>query len=126
MNVYSKFVPNVFLAKCETEYKKGEVIQVETRYGKENDCVVFNLMGQKNGFFFYSIVRADGYDAQEHARKKAERLNGYAENAEKKSNEYYNASNKDSEFLSLGEPVKVGHHSEKRHRKMFDSVHNNY
>lgn len=42
-----------------------------------------------------------------------------------KSNEYFNRSNKDKEFLSLGEPIKVGHHSEKRHRKAIDDAWNN-
>lgn len=31
----------------------------------------------------------------------------------------------DKDFLSLGEPIKVGHHSEKRHRKAIDDAWNN-
>lgn len=31
----------------------------------------------------------------------------------------------DKDFLSLGEPIKVGHHSEKRHRKMIEDSWNN-
>jgi hypothetical protein len=50
MNVYSKFCPNVFLAKCEEKYEKGEVIEVTTKYGKENECIVFNLIYEKDGF----------------------------------------------------------------------------
>lgn len=63
MNVYSKFCPNVFLAKCEEKYEKGEVIEVTTKYGKENECIVFNLIYEKDGFYYYSIVRADGFNA---------------------------------------------------------------
>ncbi len=125
MNTYSKFVPNVWLAKCTEEHEKGDTIQVSTRYGKENDSIVHNLIKKDEEFFYYSIVRADGFNAQEHAKKKAEKLNGYASNAEKKSNEYYEKSNKDRKFLSLGEPIKIGHHSEGRHRKAIDQVHNN-
>ena len=51
MNVYSKFCPNVFLAKCEEKYEKGEVIEVTTKYGKENECIVFNLIYEKDGLF---------------------------------------------------------------------------
>lgn len=47
MNVYSKFCPNVFLAKCEEKYEKGEVIEVTTKYGKENECIVFNLIYER-------------------------------------------------------------------------------
>lgn len=125
MNVYSKFCPNVFLAKCEEKYEKGEVIEVTTKYGKENECIVFNLIYEKDGFYYYSIVRADGFNVQEWAKQRAERRRMWAASAEQKSNEYYEKSNKDRDFLSLGEPIKVGHHSERGHRKMIDEAWNN-
>ena len=125
MNTYIKYVPNVFLAKCTEKHEKGEVIPVSTQYGKENDSIVFNYIGQKDGFFFYSIVRADGFNVQEWAKKKAERLQNASLNAENKSTEYWKRSNKDSDFLSLGEPIKVGHHSERRHRKIIEQAQNN-
>jgi len=124
MNTYSKFCPNVFLAKCEEMHEKGETIQLTTKYGKENECIVFNLIYTKDGFYYYSIVRADGFNAQEFAKRRAERLENAAANAEKKSNEYYEASNEGRDFLSLGEPIKVGHHSEKRHRALIERNHN--
>ena len=43
MNTYVKFCPNVFLAKCDEKHEKGEVIEVTTKYGKENESIVFNL-----------------------------------------------------------------------------------
>jgi hypothetical protein len=125
MNIYSKFAPNVFLAKCTEKHEKGEIIQVETKYGKENECIVFNLIGERDGFYYYSIVRADGFDTQEWAKKKAERLQNASLNADKKSDGYYKASNKDRDFLSLGEPIKIGHHSEKRHRRIIEQAQNN-
>lgn len=120
MNTYHKFAANVFLAKCAEPHKRGDIIQVETKYGKENDSIVFNLMGQKDGFFYYSIVRADGYNIQERAKAKAERYLKWASSAENKSNQFYEASNDGRDFLALGEPIKVGHHSEKRHRALID------
>lgn len=120
MNTYAKYCPNVFVAKCPEKHEKGEVIPVTTKYGKENDCIVFNLMAEKDGFFYYSIVRADGYNAQERAKAKAERYSNWAASAENRSNQYYEASQEGKDFLSLGEPIKVGHHSEKRHRALID------
>ncbi len=73
MNTYHKFVPNVFLAKCEEKHEKGDEILVTTKYGKENECIVFNLIFERDGFYYYSIVRADGFNVQEWARRKAER-----------------------------------------------------
>lgn len=113
------------LAKCEEKYEKGEVIEVTTKYGKENECIVFNLIYEKDGFYYYSIVRADGFNVQEWAKQRAERRRMWAASAEQKSNEYYEKSNKDRGFLSLGEPIKVGHHSERGHRKMIDEAWNN-
>jgi uncharacterized protein DUF3560 len=120
MNTYYKFAPNVFIAKCDAVHKKGDIIQVTTKYGKENESIVFNAIGQKDGFFYYSIVRADGYNIQERAKARAERYQQWANAAEAKSNQYYKASHEGSDFLALGEPIKVGHHSERRHRALID------
>lgn len=119
-NTYSKYVPNVFLAKCPQQYAKGEIILLATKYGNEHECEVFNLIYERDGFFYYSIIRADGFNSQERAKRKAEKLQGYANNAERKSNQFYEASNEGKDFLSLGEPIKIGHHSEKRHRALID------
>lgn len=119
-NTYAKYCPNVWVAKCPEQHEKGEVIPVTTKYGKDNECIVFNLVASKNGFYYYSIVRADGYNVQERAKAKAERYSNWAASAEKKSTQYYEASNEGKDFLALGEPIKVGHHSEKRHRALID------
>lgn len=123
MNSYSKYMPNVFLAKCEEPHEKGEEIVMTTKYGQEHEVIVYNLIYQRDGFYYYSIVRADGFNAQERARMKAERLSGYASNAQKRSDKYYEASNEGKDFLSLGEPIKIGHHSEKRHRALIERNH---
>lgn len=125
MNTYHKFCPNVFLAKCEEKYERGEEILVTTKYGKENESIVFNLIFEKDGFYYYSIVRADGFNVQEWAKQRAERRREWAASSERKSKEYFDKSNKDRDFLSLGEPTKVGHHSERRHRKAIDDAWNN-
>lgn len=119
-NTYHKYCPNVWIAKCTEKHEKGELIPVENKYGKENESIVFNLMGERDGFYYYSIVRADGYNVQERARAKAERYNRWAASAENKSQQYYEASNEGKDFLALGEPIKVGHHSEKRHRALIE------
>jgi len=125
MNTYSKFAPNVFLAKCSEKHAKGEVIPVTTKHGKENDSIVFNLIYQKEGFYYYSIIRADGFNCQERAKNKAAKYTDWAVSAEKKSDQFYERSNKDRAFLSLMEPIKIGHHSEQRHRKIIEEAHNN-
>lgn len=117
---YAKYCPNVFVAKCDQQHEKGSIIEIETKYGKIHEVEVYNLVAQKNGFFYYSIVRTDGYNVQERAKQKAERYAQWAKSADKKSTQYYEASNEGRDFLSLGEPIKVGHHSEKRHRALID------
>ncbi|MEG0929637.1 DUF3560 domain-containing protein [Algoriella sp.] len=120
MNTYSKFCPNVFIAKCEEQYEKGDVIELTTKYGKINESIVFNLIYEKDGFFYYSIIRADGFNIQERAKQKAEKYENWANSAENKSNQYYKASQEGKDFLALAEPIKIGHHSEKRHRALID------
>ena len=120
MNIYKKYCPNVFVAQCEEEYQKGDTIMVETKYGKENEHIVHNLLGQKNGLFFYSITRTDGFNNQERAKNKAEKIKSWADSAEKRSAAWMEKSKEGADFLSLGEPIKIGHHSEKRHRALID------
>lgn len=120
MNTYSKFCPNVFLAKCTERHAKGDIINVTTKYGKENECEVFNLIFSKDDFHYYSIIRADGTNAQTRAEAKAARYNSWAASAENKSMQYYEASQEGRDFLALAEPIKVGHHSEKRHRALIE------
>jgi len=120
MNQYSKYTANVFLAKCEEKHEKGEVITLSTKYGNEHKCIVFNLIYEKDGYYYYSIVREDGFNVQEWARRKAERLQGYASNAKQKSDSHYQSSHNLVKDIPLGQPILVGHHSEKAHRNILE------
>jgi signal peptidase I len=120
MNKYVKIAPNVFVAQCEEEHKKGDIIKITTKYGKENEHVIHNLYQKKGDYYYYSITRADGFDSRERARNKVEKLESYADSAIARSNEYLKKADEGRDFLSLGEPIKVGHHSEKSHRALID------
>lgn len=124
MNTYSKLMPRVFLAKCEEQYNPGDEIMVTTKRGKENECVIHNFIYEKDGYYYYSITRADGWNSQERAKAKAERYAQWASKAEEKSEERREASNEGRDFLSLAEPIKIGHHSEKRHRALIERNYN--
>ena len=122
-NTYKKYCANVYIAQCTEQYEKGETVILTTRHGKENQHEIHNFLGKtKEGLFMYSITRSDGFNHQERAKRKAEKLQGYSDNASKRSSEAYEsrATKHEREFMSLGEPIKVGHHSEKRHRKLFE------
>ena len=117
MNKFRKYCPNVWIAECEEEYEKGEIIELETKYGKEVECEVYNFLGTPGENFLYSIVRCEDMS---YAERKAERYNNSVARNHAKSHERYEASQEGREFLSLGEPIKVGHHSEHRHRALIE------
>lgn len=121
---FKKYCPNVWVAFMVEECEKGEVIQVENRYGDKKEYVVHNLVSEttigQQVCYYYSITRVDGYNSQERAKAKADKYNEWAEARIKKSDEYYEASNEGAEFLSLAEPIKVGHHSERGHRALVE------
>ena len=117
MNKFKKYCPNVWVAECDEEFEKGDVIQLETKYGKEVDCEVYNLVASKNGLFYYSVVKIEELS---YAERKAEKYQNSSANHNKKSDQYYQASQEGKDFLSLAEPIKVGHHSEKRHRALIE------
>jgi len=117
MNRFKKYCPNVWIAECEEEYEKGEIIELETKYGKSVECEIYNLISKNGEKFFYSIVRVED---QTYAQRKVERYNNSAANHMAKSDQYARAAEEGHDFLSLGEPIKVGHHSEKRHRALIE------
>lgn len=121
MNTYRKYCPNVFVAQCEQEHEKGEIILIQTKYGKEIENEIHNFLGKtKDGFFLYSVTRVDGFNNQERAKKKFDKLQTASENADKRSQKFYEASKEGHDFLVLAEPIKIGHHSERRHRKLIE------
>lgn len=120
MNSYKKYCPNVFVAQCTEEHEKGDIITITTKYGKENEHIIFNLVKKTEEYYYYSIIRADGFNSQKYAENKADKLNTCAINRENKSNEYVEASNEGREFLKMAEPIHVGHYSEKRHRALLE------
>lgn len=117
MNKFKKYCPNVWVAECDEEYEKGDIIQLETKYGKEVDCEVYNLVATKDGLYYYSIVKIED---KTYAERKAERYANASVNSQKKQKEWFDKADEGKEFLSLGEPIKVGHHSEKRHRALIE------
>lgn len=112
MNKFIKYCPNVWVAECEEEYKKGDLIFLETKYGKQVECEVYNFLDySKNKKRVYSIVRTE---EQSYAERKAEKYNNSALKNIAKSNEKWEQSQEGKDFLSLAEPIKIGHSSEKR------------
>ncbi|QLB12773.1 uncharacterized protein DUF3560 [Bisgaardia hudsonensis] len=120
INTYVKFAPAVFVAKCVEPHEKGEIITLTSKYGNETEVKVHNLVRQQDGYYFYSFTRCDGMNSQVRAMQKVERYQSYADNAVKRSQKYLESANEGKDFLSLGEPIKIGHHSEKRHRALIE------
>ncbi|MCZ6156580.1 DUF3560 domain-containing protein [Campylobacter ureolyticus] len=116
MNKFKKYCPNVWIAECEAEHTKGEIIELTTKYGKGVECEVYNLLYKKDNKFYYSIIRLD----ESYAQRRLNKHQNAQVRHEKLSKEWYEKSQEDKEFLSLGEPIKVGHHSEQRHRKLIE------
>lgn len=124
MNQYIKYAPNVFVVACDEQQTKGATVEVTTKYGATHDVIIFNHVGNhKDGRFAYSCVRADGFNYQVYCKNKAERRAAWAGSAVKKSDALWEASNEGKEFLSLAEPIKIGHHSERKHRALIERNH---
>lgn len=76
----------------------------------------------------YSIVELqdDDTDLRELAEQRADRYQGFSDNASKRSAEYQQRSKRYTADIPFGQPILIGHHSEKRHRaavrKSWDSA----
>lgn len=124
MNVYKKYCPCVYVAECDAPHEKCEVIAVTTQYGKENQCEVHNLVLERDGKYYYSITRADGFNSQERAKRHAERLDSWAKSADGKSIAAYEKSNEAVKDISFGQPILVDHYSAKKHRAALEKSDN--
>lgn len=120
MNVYKKYCPNVFLAESDEELAKGDKITMTTKYGKENECIIWNKIFERNGKYYYSITRADGYNVQERAKQKAEKYNEWKKSAMEKADAHYDASAEAVKDIPFGQPILVGHHSENKMRRAYE------
>jgi hypothetical protein len=117
MQYFKSSIPNVFFIKSTEPLERGQVVDVQTASGNFHECQIYNLMAKdKNGAYYYSYERLDG----NYAAQKAEKLYQAADNAGARGDAYVEAANEGKDFLSLGEPIKVGHHSEKKHRALIE------
>lgn len=120
MNRFKKFAENVFVAECDEEYKKNDIIELQTKYGKVVVCKVWNLIKKTEEKYYYSIERVDGVNSKTIAEKRAKRYKNTKENKIIESEKWFNKAQEGSDFLTLSEPIKVGHHSEHRHRALIE------
>jgi len=61
---------------------------------------------------------------QDKQNRKLERYQELAEKNESKSNNLWEYSKKLSDVIPFGQPILIGHHSEMRHRRHLDKIHN--
>jgi hypothetical protein len=61
----------------------------------------------------------------ERKENRIEKLEEYAENAEKRSDQAYQKAHRVMSFIPMGQPILVGHHSERRHRRDIKRIDNN-
>lgn len=118
MNTFKKYCPNVFVMQTENEYNRGDITTITTKYGKEVEVEVYNIISSKeNDVDLYSIVKIED---ESYAERKAKRYRDSEDLHAAKSDEYYEKSKEGKDFLVLAEPIKIGHHSEKSHRALIE------
>lgn len=126
MEQFTKYCAGVYCLQTDKDnLEHGEAVEVTTRRGKTVTVIVWKKVLTKNGASYYSYIREDGLDRKGWQARKVERLQNAAERQRKLSDMYFNKSNEHRDFLSLCEPIKVGHHSEKRHRRIIEQAYNN-
>ncbi|GBK97870.1 hypothetical protein VH1709_contig00012-0022 [Vibrio harveyi] len=64
-------------------------------------------------------------DYQERIESKKERLEARAEKAQAQSNTRFETAHQLGHLLPFGQPILVGHHSERKHRRLIENIDNN-
>ena len=122
MNTFRKLCTGVYgMQSTDDTLQHGEEVTLTTKRGKEVEVTVWKrIRKDAEGNTLYSIQRNDGVNRTAIKAKRAERYDKASERSIEKSDEYYEKAQKHKDFLVLAEPIKVGHHSEKRHRKLLE------
>ena len=109
------------------EYNK--VREMGLRWKRGEQCFIgswsprlVDFLAEKYGI---EELEEDGTDLMERAESRAEYYAGYSDNAKKRSDERYEASSAAVHGIPLGQPILVGHHSERRHRNAIERSHRN-
>lgn len=71
MNTFRKYCAHTFVAECDSQHEKGDIITLTTRRGKEIEVEVYNLVYSNDEKYYYSFVRVDGLNHQTRAAKRA-------------------------------------------------------
>lgn len=70
-------------------------------------------------------IEPEGTTMAERAQAKADRLEALADKRERQANAYSRAADELSEAFYMGQPILVGHHSERKARKTQERIHSN-
>ena len=100
--------------------KVGDVVQVTTRKGKTWEATLTELVGP--GLFATSTTEATPGATRERLERRLEQRESWAESRERKQAAALAAADLSEEKtgIPLGQPILVGHHSERRHRKVIE------
>jgi len=112
--------PAVYVLESEELYKKGDIVEYATRHGKDIELIIFKLVKKIGNKNYYSYIRSDGKNRQTILQNRLEKRLEWAGINETKATEKWEQASEGREFLSLGEPIKIGHHSEHRHRALIE------
>ena len=110
---------SIYVLQSEEEHQKGDTVLIPLKWGGDNERIICKSLGND----LYSL-EPNGKSREKKENKQAKYSEWSGKNAVK-SAEAYTRSNKDSDFLSLGEPIKIGHHSEGKHRRIIEQGQNN-
>jgi hypothetical protein len=99
--------------------EKGQEIEIPLKWGGTETRIIAKKVGEN----LYTLIPNNKSRAKK--ERKLAKYGAWSKANSEKSDERYNANDIYRDFLSLGEPIKIGHHSEKRHRGIYEKYDNN-
>lgn len=98
----------------------GEVVKVVTRRGKEWLATLVEEV--QYGVWSTDATESAIGQTRERLENRADRREEWAESRDRKAEESWDASRRAVDGIPLGQPILVGHHSERGHRKAIDTA----
>lgn len=112
-------------------------------WSNHRGCWISRTKGGKARFWRLEVLERNGFEdrgeqgerlsfadqvtaKQERAESRAERLEDRADNASSESDDLYKRAHTMASAIPMGQPILVGHHSEKRDRNYREKIHNTF
>lgn len=107
----------------DEQHEAGDIVEVTKRNGKTTTVELLEVKFTHG--YGVGIIENNRKSTRERKESKVERLDEWSEKAEERSERHYENAKTIIDIIPFGQPILVGHHSERGHRRALETIDRN-